>query len=132
MEAVFLKLLNMSITASWLVLAVALLRLLLKKAPRALLCSLWAVVALRLLCPVSLESALSLIPRAEPVSTEIFYFSGSAHPMPPRVPVQTDPLPVIPTESSAVDAGLSAADTAFSSSGLCCSMHPPYGLLAWY
>ena len=69
MEAVFLKLLNMSITACWLVLAVVILRLLLKKAPRAIICALWALVALRLLIPFSLESPLSLVPDPEPVQT---------------------------------------------------------------
>jgi beta-lactamase regulating signal transducer with metallopeptidase domain len=73
MRALFLKLLNMSISAGWLILAVAALRLLLQKAPRRLLCALWAAVALRLLCPFSIESALSLLPSAETVSPEIVY-----------------------------------------------------------
>ncbi len=73
MEAVFLKILNMSITAGWLVLAVVLLRLLLKKAPKALHCALWVLVAVRLLCPFSFESVLSLIPSAETVPTDIAY-----------------------------------------------------------
>lgn len=72
MTAVFLKLVNMSITASWLVLAVLLLRLLLKKAPKALHCTLWALVAIRLVCPLSLESSLSLMPQQEPVTEEAF------------------------------------------------------------
>ncbi|MBQ9079549.1 MAG: hypothetical protein IJY27_00580 [Clostridia bacterium] len=62
MGDVFLKLLDMSIAASWLVLAVVLLRLMLKKAPRALTCALWALVGIRLVCPFSFESVLSLIP----------------------------------------------------------------------
>ena len=52
MTSLFLKLVNMSITASWLVAAVILLRLLLKKAPKALHCALWALVAIRLICPL--------------------------------------------------------------------------------
>ena len=71
MEAVFLKLLNMSVTACWLVLAVVILRLLLKKAPRAIICALWALVALRLLIPFSIESPLSLVPDPEPVQTQL-------------------------------------------------------------
>lgn len=71
MEAIFLQLLNMSITASWLVLAVILLRLLLKKAPKALFCVMWGLVALRLLCPVSFESIFSLIPSVETVPQDI-------------------------------------------------------------
>ena len=59
MEAVFLHIVNIAITASWLVLAVFLLRLALKKAPRWATCLLWGIVALRLILPFSLESALS-------------------------------------------------------------------------
>lgn len=68
MEKIFLKLLNMSIAAGWLVLAVILLRILLRKAPRWLSCILWGIVAVRLVCPVSLESSLSLIPSAETIN----------------------------------------------------------------
>ncbi len=71
MEVVFLRLLNMSITASYLALAVVILRLLLKKAPKWISCALWALVALRLLLPVSLESIFSLIPSAEPIPQQI-------------------------------------------------------------
>ena len=71
MDAVFLKIVNMSLTASWLVLAVIALRLLLKKAPKALRCALWALVAVRLVCPFSIESALSLIPSAQPIPETI-------------------------------------------------------------
>lgn len=71
MEELFLKLLNMSISASWLVLAVMLARLVLKKAPRGLICCLWALVAIRLVCPFSVESVLSLIPSAQTVPQEI-------------------------------------------------------------
>lgn len=73
MEAVFLKLLNLSLTAGWLVLAVLLLRLIFRKAPRWIFCLLWGLVALRLACPISLESALSLIPSAEPIPSSIAY-----------------------------------------------------------
>lgn len=69
--APFLKIVNMSISASYLVLIVAALRLLLKKAPKWVNVLLWGVVALRLLCPFTLESALSLIPSAQTVSPEI-------------------------------------------------------------
>lgn len=73
MEALFIKLLNMSITASYLVLAVVLLRLLLKKAPKAIFVAMWALVGLRLMVPFSLESIFSLIPSAEPVPEDIAY-----------------------------------------------------------
>lgn len=65
MGDLFLKLLNMSIAASWLILAVVLLRLVLKKAPKWIVILLWGIVALRLVVPFSFESALSLIPSAE-------------------------------------------------------------------
>ena len=63
MTDLFLKLLDMSLSASWIVLAVLAARLLLKTAPRWLVCSLWGLVALRLLCPFSLESMFSLVPQ---------------------------------------------------------------------
>ena len=65
MGDVFLRALNMSIAASWLILAVVLLRLVLKKAPKWIAVLLWGIVALRLVVPFSFESALSLIPSAE-------------------------------------------------------------------
>ncbi|MCQ2479878.1 MAG: M56 family metallopeptidase, partial [Clostridia bacterium] len=67
MSDIFLNLLNISLTAGWLILAVILLRFLLKKAPKTVNFILWALVAIRLICPFSLQSALSLIPSAEPV-----------------------------------------------------------------
>lgn len=73
MEIVFLKLLNMSITASWLVLAIMLMRVLFCRAPKALRPVMWSLVGFRLLCPFSLESVLSLIPSAETVPSHILY-----------------------------------------------------------
>ena len=73
METLFLKLFNMSITAGWLILAVMLLRLLLHKAPKSMRCILWAMVGIRLLCPLSFESAFSLIPSAETIPQDILY-----------------------------------------------------------
>ena len=91
MSELFLKIVNMSIAAGWLVLAVLVLRLILKKAPRLVNVLLWGLVAVRLICPFSFESALSLIPSAETVSTTI---------MMDRTPsVQTG----IPALNSAVD-----------------------------
>ena len=71
MDAFLIRLLNMSLTASWLVLAVVLLRLLLKKAPKWIMGVLWGLVAIRLIVPFSLESAFSLIPSAEPIPQNI-------------------------------------------------------------
>ncbi len=68
MAALFLKLLNMSISSSWLVLAVLLLRLLLNKAPKWINGILWGIVGLRLIMPFSFESVLSLIPSTQTIS----------------------------------------------------------------
>ena len=71
MDDVFLKLVNLSISASWLILAVLVLRVVLRKAPKWVMPLLWGVVALRLVCLFSIESALSLIPSAETIPSEI-------------------------------------------------------------
>ncbi len=71
MDDVFLKIVNLSISASWLILAVLVLRVVLKKAPKWVMPLLWGVVALRLVCLFSIESALSLIPSAETIPSEI-------------------------------------------------------------
>lgn len=75
MAAVFLKLLNLSISASWLVLAVLVLRLVSKRSPKWVNVLLWGIVALRLVLPFSIESALSLIPSAETVSPAAVQFA---------------------------------------------------------
>lgn len=71
MESLFLQILNMSITATWIVLAVCVLRLILKKAPKWVNVALWGLVAFRLVCPFSFESVLSLLPSAQTVPTDI-------------------------------------------------------------
>ena len=71
MSELFLQFLNMSITAGWVVLAVMLLRLCFRKAPKWISVLLWGLVAVRLLLPFSIESALSLLPSGETVPGEI-------------------------------------------------------------
>ena len=71
MNELFLKIINMSISASWLVLAVLILRFVLKKAPKWINVLLWGIVAIRLICPFSFESPLSLIPSAETIPLNI-------------------------------------------------------------
>ncbi len=71
MEQVFINLLNTSITAGYLVLAVLLLRPLLKKAPKFIRCILWGLVGLRLVLPFSPESVTSMIPNSQPIPPEI-------------------------------------------------------------
>ncbi len=67
MGEIFIRLLNMSITASWLILAVLCIRLLFRKIPKWVTCLLWGVVAIRLIFPFSIESEFSLQPSAEPI-----------------------------------------------------------------
>ncbi len=85
MDKLFFEVLNRSIAAGWLILAVLVLRLLLKKAPKWVHVVLWGLVAVRLCCPFSLESAVSLIPSRHTVSPEMLLepspqiHSGSAY-----------------------------------------------------
>lgn len=68
MELFFLRVLNLSIQASLLIAVVLLLRVFLKKSPKWIHCLLWALVAIRLVCPFSIESACSLAPDADVIS----------------------------------------------------------------
>lgn len=63
MSALFLNVLSMSLTASYVIIFVMLTRFLLKKAPKVICYALWGVVAFRLIIPFSFESMLSLMPR---------------------------------------------------------------------
>lgn len=84
MGDIFLKLLNMSITAGWLILAVLCIRLLFRKIPKWITCLLWGVVAIRLIFPFSIESAFSLQPSAEPISSSTMV-AGEVVPYVPSV-----------------------------------------------
>ena len=87
----FSHVLNLSITASWLILAVLLLRLLLRKAPRWITVALWGLVALRLLMPFSIESSFSLIPSSETVPEELLRYQGVQLQEPARLDVVDNP-----------------------------------------
>ena len=78
MTALFLKLLNISITAGYIVIAVLLFRLILKRAPKRIRVILWGIAALRLVLPFSVESSFSLIPSRETVrvTDEVVIASG--------------------------------------------------------
>ncbi|MBR0130334.1 MAG: peptidoglycan DD-metalloendopeptidase family protein [Firmicutes bacterium] len=78
MSAVFLKLLNMSISAVWIILAVAVFRLLAKRAPKWIVCLLWGLAGARLMLPFTVKSALSLIPSGETIPEDIMM---SSHPV---------------------------------------------------
>ncbi len=71
MSELFLKIVNMSISASWVVIVVLVLRFCLKKAPKWVNVLLWGIVAVRMIFPFSLESAFSLIPSAETIPPTI-------------------------------------------------------------
>lgn len=73
MTEVFLKIFNMSIMAGWIALAVIMLRLLLKKVPKWISCLLWVLVGVRLVCPFSFQSVLSLIPSTETIPKDALY-----------------------------------------------------------
>ena len=68
MSTLFLKIVHMSVSASWIAAAVLVLRLCLKRAPKWVNVLLWGFVAVRLLFPFSIESTLSLLPRTDAVS----------------------------------------------------------------
>ena len=72
MNAVFLKVVELSLAAACLVVAILVLRLLLRrKAPRWVMCALWVLVAIRLVCPFTIESVLSMQPDIEDIASSI-------------------------------------------------------------
>lgn len=111
MAAVFLKLLNLSISASWLVLAVLVLRLVSKRSPKWMNVLLWGIVALRLVLPLSIESALSLIPSAETVSPAV---------------VQFDPAPTITSGVSVIDNAVNPSLSEHFAAAPLASVNPLY------
>ena len=111
MAAVFLKLLNLSISASWLVLAVLVLRLISKRSPKWVNVLLWGIVALRLVLPFSIESVLSLIPSAETVSPAV---------------VQFDPTPTITSGVKIIDNAVNPSLSEHFSAVPTASVNPLY------
>lgn len=98
MAHVFWQLLKLSFSASFLVLAVLAARLLLRKAPKGMICALWALVALRLMCPFSIESRLSLVPQTPLPHQEPIVISQPE--IPATIPA-ADPIPAqVPTEAA--------------------------------
>lgn len=78
MASAFLRVVNLSVSAGYIILAVMVLRLALRRAPKWMSCALWALVALRLVCPFSLESALSLLPSGEAVGPAVLEMEAAA------------------------------------------------------
>jgi len=106
MSKIFLSIINMSISASYIVIAVLLLRLLLKKAPKWIAVFLWGIVAVRLVCPFSIESVLSLIPSSEVVSPNIM--TDNTPTINTGIPIINSTLNPVISESFTPDPGASA------------------------
>ena len=109
MKAVFLQILDMSVSASILAAVVILLRLLLKKAPKYIHCILWAMVALRLVCPSLPESQVSVMPDSHPVSSVVqpqmqAPVTDVQHPVQtPQVSVPDNTVTLMPEPEKTVD-----------------------------
>ena len=73
MDKLFITIVNNGLVASWIILAVIVLRKLLNRIPKWVNCLLWGLVAIRLAIPFSIESIFSLIPSAKPVPADIEY-----------------------------------------------------------
>lgn len=108
MSRIFLRIFNTSVSASYLVLAVLIARLVLKKAPKWVRVLLWAVVGLRLVCPFTLESALSLIP--------------SAHTLPQTIALS--PTPAIDSGFPAINNAVNPALQTFAAPQAGASVNP--------
>ncbi|MBO5947415.1 hypothetical protein J6Q66_01110 [bacterium] len=75
MSTIFLYFANISITATWVVLALIVLRPVFKKVPKWVNCILWGIVGLRLCFPINIESNFSLVPSKETIPTDIAYLT---------------------------------------------------------
>ena len=72
MDKLFLSVLNMSLTGAFIIAAICLVRLPLRKAPKAISYALWTVAGFRLVFPFSIESVFSLLPfRAQTIPADI-------------------------------------------------------------
>jgi len=110
MSDLFLGIVSLSLSASWLVAAVMAFRFLLKKAPKAMHVALWGLVALRLILPVSFESALSLVPESissgavveewvqTPIGSTVIAVKPEGAPLQTDIPVQSPDVPDVPMD----------------------------------
>ncbi len=73
-----MNLLDMSIAASYLVIVIAIFRLIFKKVPKFINCAMWAFVGIRLILPFSINSIISLFPNTEPVVQDVVYLGQQA------------------------------------------------------
>lgn len=107
MTAVFLKLLEMSASASVVAVAVILIKLLLNKVPRSVHCLLWTLVAVRLICPFAIESKLSLMPDKEMAYESVIWEEGDFQfidevPYVPTVPGDQEIVPSVTVNDPAL------------------------------
>lgn len=104
MYEIFTKLLNMSLLAGILVVAIILLRILFKRIPKKYMCLLWVMVAFRLVCPFSIQSPLSvfnLMNSHVTSNNQIEYFQYNEKPEKPEKPVVTFEIPTFVYADSA-------------------------------
>ena len=109
MNHIFIELLNNALITSALIVAVILVRLCIKKAPRWISCALWGLVAVKLIIPFHIESILSLVPNSEPIPVNIEYQA---------VPQITSSVPTVNQVINPVLADNFAANVAYSVKGL--------------
>ena len=105
MNHIFIELLNNALITSALIVAVILVRLCIKKAPRWISCALWGLVAVKLIIPFHIESILSLVPNSEPIPVNIEYQA---------VPQITSSVPTVNQVINPVLADNFAANVAYS------------------
>lgn len=105
MNHIFIELLNNALITSALIVAVILVRLCIKKAPRWISCALWGLVAVKLIIPFHIESILSLVPNSEQIPVNIEYQA---------VPQITSSVPTVNQVINPVLADNFAANVAYS------------------
>ena len=118
LEKIFLQIVQLSLEAGFLVLAVVLLRLVFRNAPKWLHCLMWAVVAVKLICPFGIESEASPMPRSDAVRSTVestASTSEAAEELPEQQPTIQLENPEQPSESHGTSmqshaAQMSAAD----------------------
>lgn len=71
MNQVFIEILNNALVTSLLIVAVLVVRFMIKPAPKWIACGLWALVAIKLVFPISIESVFSLVPSSKPISSDM-------------------------------------------------------------
>lgn len=118
MKELFLTILNSGIIASFIIIAIVLIRLFFKKIPKRILPLLWLIVAVRLILPINIESNLSLVPSIEPITDSLISTPASTPSTTPDIyfesPIIPDGpsdenvfqnhTPITPTETKSIDA----------------------------